>query len=440
MLQYNHPAELASLVDAQSNPSSSLFRHFLTSDQFNNYFAPTPQQQAFVVATLQAAGLRVTQAFPNRTLLDVQGTSAAAEAFFGTEVHTVVQAQYGARFANVKPLTVPATIASFVSSVGLSNLVVARPRPLLKSHVASAAVAQPLGSVQSAQKLCSTGQPENGPLQDSVGHLATGIAKAFDFPVQHGCNGAGRTAAIVIDGPIQQSDINLYMNASGVKQTGTFTNVPVNGGSTVVSGEGSLDVETIIGLAPGANVLAYVIPDLGNGSIEDGFAQAVSDNVADVVNLSIGECETGDLSFAAATEALAVQGASKGITFVGTSGDAGSDNCGTGNKPPIVSSPGGPHFLAVGAIDFTQNSTTGALTSVFATGADGFLSGGGVSTVFPLPSYQKGIKNVIASGRNQPDLSLPGVDVAVFDSKQDPTESGADGTSWAGPEVTALLT
>jgi hypothetical protein len=56
MLRYNRQAELDALVAAQSNRRSPIYRHFLTSAQFNNYFAPTPQQQAYVIANLQAAG------------------------------------------------------------------------------------------------------------------------------------------------------------------------------------------------------------------------------------------------------------------------------------------------------------------------------------------------------------------------------------------------
>jgi subtilase family serine protease len=134
MLRYNREAELDALINAQSSPRSPLYHHFLTSQQFNNYFAPTPQQQAFVVAKLQAAGLRVTQSFPNRTLLDVAGTSGAAERFFGTEIHSISQGRYGARFANVRPATVPASIAPFVRYVSLSNLVIARTRPGARPH------------------------------------------------------------------------------------------------------------------------------------------------------------------------------------------------------------------------------------------------------------------------------------------------------------------
>ena len=659
MLRYNREAELDALVNAQSNPRSPLYHHFLTSDQFNNYFAPTPQQQAFVVAKLQAAGLRVTQTFPNRTIIDVRGTSGSAERFFGTEIHSILQGQYGARFANVKPATVPASIAPFVRYVSLSNLIIARTRPLAKPHYQAptsvhasiagpswkippparfivpgddwdnispdvtnvvkdssfesgefghgwsrcetpgafplasittrtahtgkysglagfwntfsgeqtgfAGVCQlvtiPASGVLSAYLLqltneknafqdgqdvflidqhgylvailaveanfretfvqqkfnvgayagrklfiyfgvhgdggkhqfthqyvddvsltgsgatpkptatptanptatptstptaaptstptakpttspspvaCTGAPKESGPLTDSVGHLASSVAIAFDFPVQHGCNGATRTAALVIDGIIKQSDINLYMKASGVTQTGTFKIVNVDGGGPTVSGEGSLDAETIVGLAPGATVLDYSIPSLTSQNITDAYNKAISDNLADAVNSSFGGCESSDPTGEMATDAIAVQGAAKGITFVGTSGDAGSDECGTGNNPPGVSGTNPPHFLSVGSMDFTQNSTTGVLTGVFDSDhfPNGFQSGGGVSTVFPLPSYQRGIKNVITSGRNQPDLSLPGVDVAVFANG---VESGADGTSWSGPEITALV-
>jgi kumamolisin len=287
-----------------------------------------------------------------------------------------------------------------------------------------------------------TGTKESGPLRNANGHLATSVADAFDFPVQHGCNGATQTAAIVINSPVHQSDINAYMTASGVKELGTVTNVPVDGGGTYGDSnsiEATLDAETIIGLAPAATVLVYNVPTLTDQSILDAYNKTVSDNLADVVNSSFGGCESADPTGDMAEDAVAVQGAAKGITFVGTTGDTGSDECDTGNNPPGVSGTNGPHFLSVGSMDFTQNATTGVLETVkYASNpSNGFLSGGGVSTVYPLPSYQEGIKNVITSGRNQPDISLPGVDVAVY---LDGSAFGTDGTSWSGPEVTALLT
>ncbi|MDQ2872249.1 MAG: S53 family serine peptidase [Candidatus Eremiobacteraeota bacterium] len=289
---------------------------------------------------------------------------------------------------------------------------------------------------------CTGAAADNGPLKGSSGWLATGVAKAFDFPVQHGCNGAGQTVAVEIDTPIVQSDVNAYLSASGVKQTGTVTNVAVDGGGNASSSdyvETALDVETISGLAPGANIRVYNFPDLSSQSIEDGYNQTVSDGIASVVNSSFGGCETGDTSFTSATNSIAQQAAAKGITFAASSGDSGSDECSTGNNPPGVSSPSSdPYFVSVGAVNFTDNATTGALTSI-TSGTDsgnGFSSGGGVSTVFALPSYQQGVSGVITSGRNNPDVSFPGVGDTVYANG---SPSGVDGTSWSSPEFVAFM-
>jgi kumamolisin len=67
---------------------------------------------------------------------------------------------------------------------------------------------------------------------------------------------------------------------------------------------------------------------------------------------------------------------------------------------------------------------------------DGDSGGGGVSTVFALPSYQSGIAGMITSGRNQPDISLPFFPVAVY--------TGGSwgeylGTSWSSPASVAMV-
>jgi kumamolisin len=271
--------------------------------------------------------------------------------------------------------------------------------------------------------------------------MATGVAKAFDYPTQHGCTGAGQTVAIEIDTPITTSDVSTYLSAAGVSQTGSITNVAVDGGGNASSSdyvETALDVETVSGLAPAANIRVYNFPDLTDQSIEDGYNQTVSDGIASVVNSSFGGCESGDTAFANSTNSIAQQAASKGITFAASSGDSGSNEC-SGSLG--VSAPaGGPYFVSVGAVDFTQNASTGALTSIVAANdtSNGFQSGGGVSTVFALPSYQSGVSGTKSSGRNQPDVSLPGVGVGVYAASQGGWMT-VDGTSWSSPEFTAFM-
>ncbi len=280
---------------------------------------------------------------------------------------------------------------------------------------------------------CNGAAPDNGPLTNSDGTLATGVAKPFDFPVQHGCNGAGYTAAIAIDDPANKSYLATYLSAAGVTQTGTVTNEAVDGGASGDEPETDLDVETIAGLAPGANIIVYDMGSLTDQHIEDTYNQVLNDGKATSVNSSFGGCESSDVSFADSTNSIAEQGASEGVEFSASSGDTGSNEC-SGSKG--VSAPaGGPYFSSIGGVNFTDNSN-GVLTSVTMGTADGDSGGGGVSTVFALPSYQSGITGMITSGRNQPDISLPFFPVAVY--------TGGSwgeylGTSWSSPASVALI-
>lgn len=651
LLNYRNQAELDQLVQDQANPASPMFHHYLSTEEFNARFAPTAEDYAKVEAQLRAQGFTVAQEYANRTIITAIAPTTAIEKTFGTEIHSVSQGKFGQRYMNVKPATMPDTLASYVKDVTLNNLV--QMHPLMRHQVArsitppagglytrrmaitpyvtnvvtnpgfeSGAVnngwfqcgnvnasvttshphggyydeksgngtSEPNGDTGVCQSVTipSSGQlsvwlyqlsnegstayayqeadlldaygnvvdnlytssnnyagwvnkkfdlsayaggtyylyfgvhgdgyaylytqqfvddvsltsgsvptPSPTPVptasptpvptasptpkptasptatptpaptatptatptpvaggcngsaaltgaskQSNGGWLAAGVAKAFDYPVQHGCNGAGQTVAIEIDTAILTSDVSAYLSAAGVTQTGTITNISVDSAPTNTTsqdyGETALDVETVSGLAPGTNIRVYYFPDLSSQSIEDGYNKTVSDGIATVVNSSFGGCETGDTAFTNTTNSIAQQAAAKGITFNASSGDSGSNECGTSNNALGVSSPSSdPYFVAIGAVDFTATST-GALSTITA-GSDssnGFSSGGGVSTVFALPSYQSGISGVNSSGRNNPDVSLPGVGVAVY-------MNGAwqkfDGTSWSSPAFTALM-
>ncbi len=580
-----------------------MYHHYLTTQQFNSYYAPTPQQETAVLDALRQAGFTITGRFANRTIVDATAPSASVERFFNTELHSVTQGRFGRRFMNVKAPTLPASISAYIKDISLNNLIIAHPQDDAGSGTRQAVgsqisvpgfSAQPIrtmaanivtnpgfetGAINSGWIQCgninatvSTSHPHSGtysersgstnsgsgepngdtgvcqqvtipasgvltvwvyqqsdeanaryawqegdllnssgtrvvslyktvtnnaawvqksfnlsayagktyylyfgvhgdgypytytwqyvddvslsgggtptptpaptatptsaptptpkpsssptpaptstpiptptpvptstpvagcsgtaalagPLSGSHGWLATGVAKAFDYPVQHGCNGSGQTIAVEIDTPITTNDVKTYLSTAGVTQTGSITNVAVDGGGNASSSdyvETALDVETISGLAPGANIRVYDFPDLSDQHIEDGYNQAVSDGLATVVNSSFGGCESADTSFANATNSIAQQAAAKGMTFSASSGDSGSNEC-SGSKG--VSAPaGGPYFVSVGAVNFTSNGSTGALTSITA-GSDsgnGFQSGGGVSTVFALPSLSVG--------------------------------------------------
>lgn len=485
VLNYNHQADLDRFVERQGGPHGA--HHFLTRAEFNSRYAPTPQQERAVLKALTRAGFTVTQRFSNRTIVDATAPSRAVERFFATRMHTVDQGKYGRRFAPATRATIPASIASFVRTASLSNIVIARPmiddssvqspdRCIFGKHCSTPTpsprptatptpkptptpTAAPTPTPTTGPTATPTAAPtptptatpaggcngaaaDNGPLTNSSGTLATGVAKPFDFPVQHGCNGAGYTAAVVIDDPINTSYVATYLSASQVTQTGTITNEAVDGGGSGDDPETDLDVETISGLAPGANIIVYDIGSLADQNIEDAYNKVLTDGKAAAVNSSFGGCESSDTSFESATNAIAQQGAAEGVEFSASSGDTGSNECNSGLSKGVSAPAGDPYFTSVGGVNFTDNSS-GVLTSVTmgsASCSDGFVTtcsgGGGVSTVVAFPSWQSGIAGMITSGRNQPDISLPFFPVAVY--------TGGSwgeylGTSWSSPASVALF-
>lgn len=458
VLKYNHQAQLDQFIASQTAPGAP--HQFMTREQFNNYYAPTAQQEGAVVDALRAAGFRITHRYSNRTIVDASASTATVEKFFATEMHTVSQGKYGQRFANLSAATVPASISQYVRAASLSNVVIARPlaHPAPMGHhtprpsptpsqgptPTPAPTATPIQTPTPVPTTtpaagCNGAAADNGPLTNSSGTLATGVAKPFDFPVEHGCNGAGQTVAIAIDLPGNNSYVSTYLAASGVTQTGTITDEAVDGGGSGDEAEADLDMETVSGLAPGANIIVYDMGSLTDQAIEDTYNQVLTDGKASVVNSSFGGCESS--TFESATESIAQQGAAVGVTFVASSGDSGSQECG---RSTGVSAPAGdPHFTSIGGVNFTDTSA-GVLTSVtMGTASCSNMytrnvcsGGGGVSSIVPLPSWQSGIAGMITTGRNQPDVSLPFFPVAVY--------TGGSwgeylGTSWSSPAFAAFI-
>jgi subtilase family serine protease len=457
VLRYNHQAELDALIASLSTPGAP--HHFLTQAEFNAQYAPTAAQESAVVRALQSAGFHITRTYSNHTIVDATAPSAKVEKFFSTQMHTVSQGKFGERYLNAIPASVPSAISSYVLTASLSNVVIAHPRaditPMRKPvHTPTPAPSPtpvptatpvptptPVPTSTPVGGGCNGAPADNGPLSNSSGTLATGVAKPFDFPVQHGCNGAGQTIAIAIDLPGNTSYVNTYLSASGVTRTGTTSFVAVDGGGSGDEAEADLDQETIAGLAPGANIIVYDMGSLTDQAIEDTYNRVLTDGKASVVNSSFGGCESSDPSFESATNSIAQQGAATGVTFVASSGDSGSVECG---RSTGVSAPAGdPYFTSIGGVDFTYDSN-GVLTSVTAGNTscansatrNVCASGGGVSTLVPFPSWQNGIAGMITTGRNQPDISLPFFPVAVF--------TGGSwgeylGTSWSSPAFAALV-
>lgn len=296
----------------------------------------------------------------------------------------------------------------------------------------------------------------NPSLPNATGYLGWApyqVASALQFPVLSGYGGSGETIAIVIDAVPAISDLQAYEGSFNIPFTGQISLRPVNGGAKPdAEGEATLDTETIVGLAPAANVVIYDIPAGDALDQADAYVAILSDGRASVVNMSYGGCEqTYDQS---AVDPIFALGASEGVAFVASSGDTGNSCYSGPNTYPVgVSFPASdPNVIAVGGSETTYSNTGGGSI----TGPDlwndcsgqtigtNCMGSGGVSgnvangfSGFPIPTYQQGLAGTSSSVyRNVPDITMPAdKDEVVLGG----SHYAVAGTSWGAPQVSALM-
>jgi subtilase family serine protease len=445
-LEYHNINQLEQLVTLQSDEGSPYYRHWLTSAQFDAAFAPTAAEYAKVAASLRRAGFRITKVYSNRTVIDGTGSVATAERFFSTKIDRVAQPGYGVRFANVTPARVPPDLQGLVFSVaGLHDLA------LVHTHFmpVERGVAVPAFARYTKSKNPVLFGPPN-PVDDVAGYSPLALTDAYDFPVSHNAsyNGKGSTAGIVIDADFWDTDLTNFLAYFKIKHSASVTRVAIDGGPGSPSSgdqdtvEATLDVESLVGTSPGASLYVYETPNFLNvplTAVTDAYNQVVSDNKVDSVNSSFGACEDSDLNTSETWDRLAMQGAALGITFHAATGDEGVYGCENASASlvegtEIPASSG--HVVAVGGTTLAIDAN-GSYAGEEGWDSNGGASGGGISDVFLLPSWQAGVKNIVRLGRNLPDVAFdadPFTGFALYydgswTTKYNPT----GGTSLASP-------
>ncbi|HTX58949.1 MAG TPA: S53 family peptidase [Verrucomicrobiae bacterium] len=445
VLRDNHYDELVARVDAMADPDSASFHRFVTPEAFMERYAPTAQQQQSVIAALRSGGFSIDRTYPNRGLIDVSASSADAERFFSTAIHDF---DLGGtrRFGNVEPLVVPQAIAPYVLGAILNDWESARadsallgnaPRGLRRPAPVRRAQGNPLGN--------GPGKPlpdVPAPYPYSSAWSPYDLADAFDFPVQSGWNGAGVSAGIIIDSNVKSSDLAKYFRSFKIHRTGTIVQKdvlgPPNSGDAL---EATLDTETIAGLAPAADVIVYVIPDLLFTHMADGFNAVVAAHAVKLVNSSFGACDQEDVAFDEATEQTVVNGNALGMTFSASSGDQGVMCYDTPYQKGVEAPASDPHVSALGGNQSVTSMTSSRAwntCTVPNVNHKDCATNGGISSHWTLPSYQQGIAGSFASKlrRNVPDLAFPAYDdYIVLDGQGE----WIVGTSWASPTYVALM-
>ncbi len=180
---------------------------------------------------------------------------------------------------------------------------------------------------------------------------------------------------------------------------------PTNGDMVGWSAEISLDVESVHIYDPQAKIILDLAKSDQDADILAATKWAIDNNVGDVISQSFGEAESCLLPNLAVEEhRLFNKAVKEGITLVASSGDNGAaqENCtGTGTILSASTPASDPDVTGVGGTNVFLSSK-GAWTGEVAWD-DGYgESGGGLSTLFATPKYQKSLG---APSRAVPDVA-----------------------------------
>jgi kumamolisin len=451
-LNLRNTASLANYLNEISDPHSPLYRHYLNQASFDALFGPLPQSETAISAYFRSQGFRITATYPNHLIVDAVGTVAQAEHAFQAQINNYHSSTGQLFFANASPPSLPVQIASLVASVSGLNNAVQYHRHLLTHGQATLHI-----GATSSSLAC----PKPGSPMVPTSYIPSQIASAYDFSKLYntGVMGEGQTIGLLeLDG-FSASDIATYAACFGGNKT-VIKTIPIdgyNGAAGTNASEVALDIETILGLAPHlASLRVYEAPGTSLTAYNDAWARIVSD-VTPVVSTSWVFCEQGaGLASEIQQENIFFQAAAaQGQTILAASGDLGADGCydpQTGaNTTPSVDDPASQPFVTgVGGTTLHINfDNTYQFEQVWNDRSiHNGASGGGVSLVWHMPSWQEapGVANAYSTGfREVPDVSMnadPQTGYDIFCKAGGCANQGwmiLGGTSAAAPAWAAMI-
>jgi len=433
---------------------SPLFHKYLTAKQWNARFGPTVDQEQAVVDWATSNGLTITQRYPNRLIVDVEGTSATIEKAFGVQINSY-QVGANAEFSNDREPVIPANLAGILQSVGGLNSI-QRFRAPHEGNIREKSVDYSAGQVStvggsqhgdgnkaayeaavkaSAKKAKSSSGKGDLPKPITNGYIdPTDIYSSYGYDFNalqaqgHCCNplnnagGSPNTTSIAIAtaGEFADSDWTGFQ-AQYSYLAWNYDRVWVDGTPSCCNDETTLDMEWAIATANSfgsyqatSHVRAYIGANNLLSTFTDVYNQMLTDNNARVFSTSWGcaeiTCASG--STMNADHAIFNSMVGQGWTIMALSHDYGATG-GCDDALRVTYPASDPDVIAVGGTslalysDGTFASETawegGTWSGACSHNAGG--SGGGCSAYWSAPAYQNPAY-CGSSSRSVPDISL----------------------------------
>ena len=451
ILALRNQAELTTLLADQQDPASQQYHRWLTPTEFAARFGPTEADLKAVADWLASEGFHVTSWSLNRRYLRFSGTVAQAERLFGV---TIVSTQDDRFYGNLQDPMVPAGFAGLIAHIeGLDNL--RRFVPLIRrsrehrTHVAIVSQASPLEPAAFVANSFLRQSHFGGAVPEV---MVDGYAPAFgpsDFYtfydetplLNQGVNGGNGSdcVAVVEDSNYKQAAVNLFDTTFALPAAVITNSFPTtNPGINSDEGETLMDIEYAHASAPNAPLRAYIGNDSNSiiDPLTDGIQAAVDDNACSVISVSFSECGAAKSFYTGTLDPILSQAASQGQSVFVAAGDEGAAGlvldpsgqaCVPASSRHVNEMAADPNVTGVGGTQFTPNFDANGddvgFVSEQAWNDAGGATGGGASTIFAKPSWQKGVTPKDGH-RDVPDVAmiaspeLPGV--FLGDDSSDP--------------------
>ncbi len=388
----------------------------ISREEFASQYSADPKTLELVQAFAAEFGLVLDQSAPGPSTVYLKGTLGAFEKAFGVTLsrHRIAEKTYRVRSGSIY---LPAELAGQITAVfGLDN------RPQAAPHFRLAK-----------------------PRATNVSYTPVQVAELYGFPA--GASAASQTIGLIeLGGGFQQADITAYFTGLGLPVPNVTASLVDGGTNTPGSADGAdgevmLDIEVSAAVAREAKIVVYFAPNTDQGFI-DAVSTAVHDttNRPSVVSISWGGPEsTWTAQATSALDAACQAAAAVGVTITVAAGDNGSTDGVSGTANHVDFPASSPHVLACGGTKLEASGTKIKSEVVWdELKAKEGATGGGVSTLFPLPTWQAKA-NVPAGGRGVPDVAGNADPSTGYQVRVDGQSMVIGGTSAVAPLWAGLI-
>ncbi|MFD1675571.1 S53 family peptidase [Alicyclobacillus fodiniaquatilis] len=408
-------------------------RQHLSHAEFEAAHGADPADIALVKLFAEAHQLTVERVNTAARTVVLSGALSSFTSAFQVDLYQFEHPSFTYR-GHTGPIHIPSHLHEIVIAVlGLDN------RPQARTHFRIRTT-----EARTAEMRATATEP--------VTYTPPQVAALYNFP---SVDCTGQCIGIIeLGGGYQTNSIQTYFSDLGLPAP-NVTSVSVDGATNQPTGDANgpdgeveLDIEVAASVAPGVHTSVYFTANTDAGFL-DAITTAIHDttNHPSVLSISWGAPESSWTQQAMQSMNSAFQDAAAlGITVCVAAGDNGStDNVGDG-KVHVDFPASSPYALACGGTSLTATGE-GTIESevVWNDGANGGATGGGVSDVFALPSWQQnaGVPPSANSGgqvgRGVPDVAGDADPDTGYQILVDGQQYAMGGTSAVAPLWAGLI-